>query len=259
MRHADAGYEIAIAVRARARASNLPMLGALMATHHAEPGAADARRSCGASAPAASALAARRRPARAGDRAPAPRWCSAPPQGDAPVYGVNTGFGKLATTRIARRRARDAAAQPDALARVGVGEPLPDAVVRLILAAEGGEPGARLLRRARGRHRHACSRCTTRASCPCMPVPGLGRRLGRPGAAGAPVAGADRRGRVRCRGRAHAGRRTRWSAAGIAPLVLAAKEGLALINGTQVVDRARAARAVRRRAGCSKRRWSSAR
>ena len=34
-----------------------------------------------------------------------------------PVYGINTGFGKLAATRIAGRRPRAAAAQPRAVAR----------------------------------------------------------------------------------------------------------------------------------------------
>lgn len=54
--------------------------------------------------------------------------------GDAPVYGVNTGFGKLANQRISK-------AQLDALQlnlirshSVGVGEPLAPEVVRLMLA-----------------------------------------------------------------------------------------------------------------------------
>src|SRR6195952_2374969 len=54
--------------------------------------------------------------------------------GDAPVYGVNTGFGKLANKRISP-------GELDALQRnlirshsVGVGAPLPPAVVRLMLA-----------------------------------------------------------------------------------------------------------------------------
>src|SRR5438309_7121511 len=54
-------------------------------------------------------------------------------QGDAPVYGVNTGFGKLATTRIARE---DLALLQLKLLRshaVGVGEPLAEPVVRLVL------------------------------------------------------------------------------------------------------------------------------
>ena len=63
--------------------------------------------------------------ARASASAPAPRWCSARRHGDAPVYGVNTGFGKLANQRIS--------AEPSSTTlqlnlirshSVGVGEPL---------------------------------------------------------------------------------------------------------------------------------------
>ncbi|MFO1225123.1 MAG: aromatic amino acid lyase, partial [Burkholderiaceae bacterium] len=55
-------------------------------------------------------------------------------RGDAPVYGVNTGFGKLASTRIGEA---DLAALQLNLIRshsVGVGEPLSPPVVRLMLA-----------------------------------------------------------------------------------------------------------------------------
>src|SRR3954469_3113116 len=53
--------------------------------------------------------------------------------GEAPVYGVNTGFGKLATQRIARE---DLTLLQLKLLRshaVGVGEPLAERVVRLVL------------------------------------------------------------------------------------------------------------------------------
>ena len=56
--------------------------------------------------------------------------------GDAPVYGVNTGFGKLAGTRIS---ADDLATLQRNLIRshsVGVGEPLAAPVVRLMLATK---------------------------------------------------------------------------------------------------------------------------
>ena len=58
--------------------------------------------------------------------------------GDAPVYGVNTGFGKLASTRIS---ADDLATLQRNLIRshsVGVGEPLAPEVVRLVLALKAG-------------------------------------------------------------------------------------------------------------------------
>ena len=54
-------------------------------------------------------------------------------EGDVAVYGVNTGFGKLASTRIARE---DLAILQLKLLRshaVGVGEPISEPVVRLIL------------------------------------------------------------------------------------------------------------------------------
>ena len=61
--------------------------------------------------------------------------------GDAPVYGVNTGFGKLASTRIS---AADLATLQWNLIRshsVGVGEPLAPAVVRLVMAMKAGRCG----------------------------------------------------------------------------------------------------------------------
>jgi hypothetical protein len=83
--------------------------------------------------------------------------------GNAPVYGVNTGFGKLASTRISQRGPGHAAVEPDPQPQRGRGRAAagrggaPDA------GAEGGQPGARLQRRAAGGHRHACWRCTTPA------------------------------------------------------------------------------------------------
>ena len=70
-------------------------------------------------------------------------------QGEAAVYGVNTGFGKLASTRIS---AADLATLQLNLIRshsVGVGEPLQPGVRAADAGAEGGQPGARPLRRAR--------------------------------------------------------------------------------------------------------------
>jgi histidine ammonia-lyase len=55
-------------------------------------------------------------------------------EGDAAVYGVNTGFGKLASTRISEG---DLATLQLNLIRshsVGVGDPLPAPVIRLMLA-----------------------------------------------------------------------------------------------------------------------------
>ena len=69
--------------------------------------------------------------------------------GDEPVYGVNTGFGKLAQTRIS---AEDLAALQLNLIRshsVGVGEPAAAGGRAADARAQGREPGTRCVRRAR--------------------------------------------------------------------------------------------------------------
>jgi len=151
--------------------------------------------------------------------------------GDAAVYGVNTGFGKLASTRIA-------SAELDTLQRnlirshsVGVGEPLAPAVVRLMIALKAaslarGFSGVRfevidalLAVYNAGLIPYIPSQGSVGASGDLAPLSHLtlalmgegeflvdGERL--------PAMGV-------------------MQAAGIAPLQLAAKEGLALINGTQ--------------------------
>ncbi len=114
--------------------------------------------------PAACALHLAARPART-RYAPARRWCSAWPPASAPVYGVNTGFGKLADKRIADGELEPLQRNLIRSHSAGVGEPLrarrgaPDA------GAEGRQPGARLLGRARGGGRRAARARTTRASC----------------------------------------------------------------------------------------------
>ncbi len=151
--------------------------------------------------------------------------------GDA-AYGINTGFGLLAQTRIP-------AEQLDLLQRnlllshaAGVGEPLPDGVVRLILAMKinalaRGHSGVTL-----GLIDALCA-LLEHEVYPVIPAQGS------VGASGdlAPLAHLSATllgiGRVRLRGKvlpAVEGLR----AAGLEPLKLHAKEGLALINGTQV-------------------------
>ena len=55
-------------------------------------------------------------------------------QGDAPVYGVNTGFGKLANQRISQGQLDTLQLNLIRSHCVGVGEPLAPEVVRLMLA-----------------------------------------------------------------------------------------------------------------------------
>ncbi len=152
--------------------------------------------------------------------------------GDAPVYGVNTGFGKLASTRIS---AEDLATLQQNLIRshsVGVGAPLAAPVVRLMLALKAAS-----LARGYSGVRPVVIDCLVAVhNAGLLPlVPSQGSV----GASGdlAPLAHMT----LALMGEGFFLREdgTRQPAAealqqkGIAPLQLAAKEGLALINGTQ--------------------------
>ena len=152
--------------------------------------------------------------------------------GSAPVYGVNTGFGKLASTRIG---ADDLATLQWNLIRshsVGVGEPLPPAVLRLMLALKAASLG----RGASGVRPEVIDALLAVHNAGLVPfVPSQGSV----GASGdlAPLSHMT----LALMGEGFFLRDdgTREPAAealarcGIAPLRLAAKEGLALINGTQ--------------------------
>lgn len=152
--------------------------------------------------------------------------------GDAPVYGVNTGFGKLASTRIG---AADLATLQLNLIRshcVGVGEPLAAPVVRLMLALKAASL-------ARG---HSGVRPVVIDTLLAVHNAGLVPRVPSQGSVGAsgdlaPLAHMTLALMGEGEMLAEDGRRVPAADAlrahGIAPLVLAAKEGLALINGTQ--------------------------
>ncbi|CVI63469.1 MULTISPECIES: histidine ammonia-lyase [Agrobacterium] len=151
--------------------------------------------------------------------------------GNAPVYGINTGFGKLASIRI---DAADVATLQRNLILshcCGVGAPLPENIVRLIMALKlvslgRGASGVRLelVRLIEG--------MLEKGVIPVIP------EKGSVGASGdlAPLAHmaavmmgegeAFYEGVLLPAGEA-------LTKAGLTPVVLAAKEGLALINGTQ--------------------------
>jgi histidine ammonia-lyase len=151
--------------------------------------------------------------------------------GHAPVYGVNTGFGKLASQRIG---ADDLAALQLNLIRshsVGVGQPMAEPVVRLMLALKAASL-------ARG---HSGVRPVVIDTLLAVHNAGLVPWIPEKGSVGAsgdlaPLSHLTL---------ALLGEGEFWvngarqpaaevlSAHGIAPLTLAAKEGLALINGTQ--------------------------
>ena len=153
-------------------------------------------------------------------------------KGDAPVYGVNTGFGKLATQRIAQG---DLALLQLKLLRshaVGVGDPLPERVVRLVL----------LLKAASLARGYSGVREEVIDALVCLHNAGITPVIPAQGSVGAsgdlaplahlslPLVG---EGEVLF----NSERMPAASAlkqCGIAPIQLGAKEGLALINGTQV-------------------------
>ncbi len=151
--------------------------------------------------------------------------------GDAPVYGVNTGFGKLASTRIS---AEDLAALQCNLIRshsVGVGEPLAPGVMRLMLATKA----ASLARGHSGVRPVVIDTLLAVHNAGVVPyVPSQGSV----GASGdlAPLSHMTLalmgEGEFLVEGQRQPAAEV-LRAKGIAPLQLQAKEGLALINGTQ--------------------------
>ena len=201
MRHADAGYDDAIACAQRAR------------PEPADAGRADGslRRTPGALTLDDAAGDPRRRRARSRIDAAARAGDSRQRRGRA---------ARCAATR--RSTASTPASASSPTTRIGRAD-LGELQLNLILShapasasrwrrgraadagAEGREPRARPLRRARRRDRHAARRAQRRPRA-LRAVAGLGRRLGRPRAARAPDAGAARRGRVLVDGSARAGR-----------------------------------------------------
>ena len=152
--------------------------------------------------------------------------------GAEPVYGVNTGFGKLASTRIGTDQL--AALQLNLIRShsVGVGEPLQPAVVRLVLALKA----ASLARGHSGVREAVIDTLLAAHNAGLVPyVPSQGSV----GASGdlAPLAhmtlALTGEGEMLVEGR-RVPAAPALAAAGIGPLSLVAKEGLALINGTQV-------------------------
>ena len=155
--------------------------------------------------------------------------------GDAPVYGVNTGFGKLASTRIDATALDTLQLNLIRSHSVGVGEPLAPEVVRLMLATKA----ASLARGFSGVRNVVVDTLLAVFNAGLVPfVPSQGSV----GASGdlAPLAHMTLaligEGEFLVNVDGTGQRRPAASvlqAAGIAPLRLAAKEGLALINGTQ--------------------------
>ncbi|WCL53811.1 histidine ammonia-lyase [Gimibacter soli] len=148
------------------------------------------------------------------------------------AYGINTGFGLLASTRIASKDVQRLQENLVLSHATGVGEPLNDGVVRLILATKA----ASLAQGFSGVRQcviDALLALLAHEVYPLIPAKGS------VGASGdlAPLAHLSAVllgvGEVRSKGGVKPAREG-LADAGLQPMVLEAKEGLALLNGTQV-------------------------
>jgi len=148
------------------------------------------------------------------------------------VYGVNTGFGKLANTTITRDQLGELQKRLVLSHCAGVGEPLPDHVVRLILAIKING----LARGHSGVRPEVINALLDLYNAEAYPViPSQGSV----GASGdlAPLAHLSAvllgHGKVRIGGKEVSAKEA-LKRAKLTPMDLHAKEGLALLNGTQV-------------------------
>ncbi|GAA5627167.1 histidine ammonia-lyase [Brucella sp. NBRC 12953] len=151
--------------------------------------------------------------------------------GDAPVYGINTGFGKLASIRIAPEDVATLQRNLILSHCCGVGEPLSEEIVRLIMALKlislgRGASGVRLELIT------LIEAMLEKGVIPMIPAKGS------VGASGDLAPLAHMAAAMIGEGEAfYQGERLpsaeALKKAGLKPVVLAAKEGLALINGTQ--------------------------
>ena len=148
------------------------------------------------------------------------------------AYGVNTGFGSLAKTRISNEQVAELQRRLVLSHMAGTGPLLDDRVVRLVLILKVNS----LARGFSGIRRpviEALLALLNAGAYPCIPAKGS------VGASGdlAPLAHLTAAligvGEIRLGGRIVPAAQG-LKAAGLAPIELAAKEGLALLNGTQV-------------------------
>lgn len=150
------------------------------------------------------------------------------------VYGVNTGLGDLAREPVDREFAGELQRNLVRSHCAGMGEPLPDPVVRLMIALRVNSL-ARGFSGVRPELLAALLALLDHGILPIVPS------RGSVGASGdlAPLAhialGLMGEGRVRYRGR-EVDASEALAAEGLEPFLLQAKEGLALINGTQLMS-----------------------
>ncbi|MDR0227425.1 MAG: histidine ammonia-lyase [Burkholderiaceae bacterium] len=151
---------------------------------------------------------------------------------DQVVYGINTGFGKLASTKIAHDRLAELQRNLVLSHSVGTGEPLPDAVVRMVLATKA----VSLARGHSGVRPAIVDALLALANADVLPVIPAKGSVGASGDL-APLSHLAcvliGEGQARVDGRVVPGREA-LRHVGLEPFVLGPKEGLALLNGTQV-------------------------
>ncbi|WP_355662477.1 histidine ammonia-lyase [Halomonas salifodinae] len=148
------------------------------------------------------------------------------------VYGINTGFGLLAQTRIANEELEDLQRSLVLSHSTGVGEPMEDALVRLIMVLKVNS----LARGFSGIRREVLDALIALINAEVYPHIPLKGSVGASGDL-APLAHMS----VVLLGEGKARHQGEWlparealKVAGLEPLNLAPKEGLALLNGTQV-------------------------
>ena len=151
---------------------------------------------------------------------------------DQVVYGINTGFGKLASTKIAHDRLAELQRNLVLSHSVGTGEALPDGVVRLILATKA----VSLARGHSGIRPAIVDALLALANANVLPVIPAKGSVGASGDL-APLAHLScvliGEGQAKVDGKVVSGADAMRSV-GLTPFVLGPKEGLALLNGTQV-------------------------
>ncbi|MDH1263130.1 histidine ammonia-lyase [Pseudomonas sp. GD03944] len=151
---------------------------------------------------------------------------------DRTAYGINTGFGLLASTRIASHDLEKLQRSLVLSHAAGFGEPLDDAMVRLIMLLKVNS----LARGFSGIRRVVIDALLALINAEVYPHIPLKGSVGASGDL-APLAHMS----LVLLGEGQARHRGQWlpasealAVAGLEPLTLAAKEGLALLNGTQV-------------------------
>ena len=151
---------------------------------------------------------------------------------DQVVYGINTGFGKLASTKIAHDRLAELQRNLVLSHSVGTGDALPDGVVRLILATKA----VSLARGHSGIRPAIVDALLALANANVLPVIPAKGSVGASGDL-APLAHLScvliGEGQAKVDGKVVSAADA-MRAIGLTPFVLGPKEGLALLNGTQV-------------------------